>query len=47
MSFIPIALMYGYSEFTVSDYIVRNILPALIGNFIGGGILMGCTCVYL
>jgi formate/nitrite transporter len=46
MAFIPISMYYG-APFSVRDYIVRSLIPATIGNIIGGSFLVGAFCAYL
>lgn len=47
MVFIPTAMMYGPVSFTAEDYVVRSIIPSLIGNLVGGGFLVGGFLAYL
>ena len=47
MAFIPIALMYGGTTFSTAQYIGRSMVPAALGNIIGGGILLGGFLVYM
>ena len=47
MAFIPIALMYNGTQFGTGQYIWRSLIPSAIGNFIGGGVLLGGFLVYL
>ncbi len=46
MFFIPAAIYTG-AEITWGEFIVRNLLPATLGNFIGGAALVGCLYTYL
>ena len=47
MSFIPIALMYSGTDFSTPQYISRSMIPAALGNLIGGAFLLGGFLVYL
>ena len=47
MAFIPIALFYGGTNFSTAQYITRSMLPAALGNIIGGGILLGGFLAYM
>lgn len=47
MAFIPIAMMYGGTNFNTAQYIGRSMVPSAIGNLIGGGIMLGGFLVYL
>lgn len=40
MFFIPMGIMLG-ADVTVSDFITKNLIPATIGNAIGGGFFVG------
>jgi formate/nitrite transporter len=46
MFFIPAAI-YSGSNITWSDFIVNNLGPATLGNFVGGMLLVGCAYWYL
>ena len=46
MASIPIAMMYG-APITVSQYIVRSLIPVTLGNIIGGTFLVGGFLTYL
>jgi formate/nitrite transporter FocA (FNT family) len=37
---VPIGMMYG-AHVNVGDFIVKNLLPAIAGNIVGGGFLIG------
>ncbi len=37
---VPLGLMYG-AKTTSADFIVYNLLPAIAGNILGGGFLIG------
>jgi formate/nitrite transporter FocA (FNT family) len=38
--YVDIGLMVG-AETAFSDFVWRNLVPVVIGNFIGGGVFMG------
>lgn len=46
MFFIPAAI-YSGAALTWSDFIIQNLLPATLGNLIGGMVLVGATYWYL
>jgi len=46
MVYIPVGMFYG-APFSISRYIIHSIIPTFIGNWIGGGALVGFTLVYL
>eukprot|EP01137_Pigoraptor_chileana_P030853 Opistho-2@17887 len=46
MFVIPNGMLYG-ANVTAGEFIVKNLIPATIGNLIGGGFLCGVTLVYL
>lgn len=46
MFFIPAAI-YSGAAITWSDFILQNLIPATLGNLIGGGIFVGCVYWYL
>jgi len=46
MFFIP-ASIYSGADILWSDFILQNLIPATIGNLIGGAILVGCVYWYL
>lgn len=46
MFFIPAAI-YSGADILWSDFILQNLIPATIGNFIGGALLVGCIYWYL
>lgn len=46
MFFIPAAI-YSGADIAWSDFIIQNLVPATIGNFIGGALLVGCVYWYL
>lgn len=40
MFFIPTAMFYG-SPVTWSEFIINNLIPATLGNIVGGGVMVG------
>lgn len=46
MFFIPAAI-YSGADITWSNFIIHNLIPATIGNLIGGIVLVGCIYGYL
>lgn len=46
MFFIPAAI-YSGADILWSDFIVNNLIPATIGNIIGGAIFVGCAYWYV
>lgn len=46
MFFIPAAI-YSGAAILWSDFIIQNLIPATIGNFLGGAVLVGCVYWYL
>jgi hypothetical protein len=46
MGLIPIGMMYG-ADITPRHYFVDSMIPSCIGNWIGGGWLLGFPLVYL
>jgi formate/nitrite transporter FocA (FNT family) len=47
MFFVPMGIWQGAPGITVGLYIWKGIIPALIGNIIGGGIFVGSLYWYL
>lgn len=47
MFFIPIAIWEGDPHITVGYYIWKSMIPALIGNIIGGGFFVGVVYWYM
>nr|POF16355.1 putative formate transporter [Quercus suber] len=47
MFFIPMAIFLGDPDISVSFYIWKSLIPALIGNIIGGGLFVGVMFWYL
>jgi formate/nitrite transporter FocA (FNT family) len=37
---IPVGMMYG-ADITISHLLFKALLPATLGNIVGGGLLMG------
>lgn len=46
MFFIPLAMMQG-AEISVGTMFTANLLPATLGNIVGGALLVGAVMVYL
>lgn len=46
MFYLPLALMEG-ADLTVDSCLTNNIIPATIGNIIGGALFVGCLHTYL
>ncbi|MDE6575526.1 MAG: formate/nitrite transporter family protein [Muribaculaceae bacterium] len=46
MFFIPLAMMQGF-EISVSDLMLVNLLPATVGNILGGALFVGASQYYL
>ena len=46
MFFIPAAI-YSGADILWSDFILQNLVPATLGNLIGGGLFVGCVYWYL
>lgn len=42
MFFIPCGMMEG-ADVTITDFTVRNLVPATLGNIAGGALLVGCV----
>ncbi|CBY00693.1 hypothetical protein IAQ61_011601 [Plenodomus lingam] len=47
MFLIPNAIFQGSPDITVGLYIWKGIIPALLGNIVGGGVFVGCLYYYL
>lgn len=52
MYFVPTGLMYSNSnptlgDYTFGDFIGKNLIPATIGNMIGGGVFVACVYFYV
>ena len=46
MFFIPAAI-YSGADITWCNFILQNLIPATLGNLIGGSLLVGCVYWYL
>ncbi len=46
MFFIPAAI-YSGADIAWTDFVVHNLIPATLGNFVGGAGLVGCVYGYL
>lgn len=46
MFFIPLGMMEG-APVTVGQFVTANLIPATIGNIIGGALFVGCVHAYL
>ncbi|MFI3305362.1 MAG: formate/nitrite transporter family protein [Rikenellaceae bacterium] len=46
MLFLPVAMMEGF-ELSIADLFIKNLIPATIGNILGGSILVGGFYWYL
>lgn len=46
MFFIPLGMMEG-AEVTVGAFLCYNLVPATVGNIIGGSLLVGCVNAYV
>lgn len=47
MFFVPTGIFVGTPGLTVGLYIWKGIIPALLGNIVGGGLFVGCFMWYL
>ncbi|THY23811.1 Formate/nitrite transporter [Aureobasidium pullulans] len=47
MFYIPMAIFLGAEEITVGLYIWKSMIPALLGNIVGGGLFVGVVYWYL
>ncbi|KAL8713428.1 MAG: hypothetical protein Q9220_002627 [cf. Caloplaca sp. 1 TL-2023] len=47
MYFIPIAIWNSHPQITVSFYIWKSLIPAALGNIVGGGLFVGVAYWYL
>lgn len=47
MFFIPAAIWQGAPGLSVGYYIWKSMIPALIGNIVGGGLFVGVMYWYL
>ncbi|ORX97426.1 Formate/nitrite family transporter [Basidiobolus meristosporus CBS 931.73] len=46
MFYIPVGMMYG-AKVSVGQFIVKNLIPVILGNAVGGAILVGLTSYVL
>ena len=46
MFFIPLAMMQG-ADITVGQLFVSNLIPATLGNIVGGALFVGAVHAYL
>lgn len=46
MFFIPAAI-YSGADISWTGFVVQNLIPATLGNLIGGAVFVGCTYAYL
>ena len=46
MFFIPIGMLEG-ADVTLHQFFIANLLPATIGNIIGGALLVGTAYTYV
>lgn len=46
MFFIPLGMMCG-ADVSVVDFLINNLIPATLGNIIGGALFVGCVYWYL
>lgn len=46
MFFIPVAMFYG-ADITWGDFIVNNLIPATLGNIVGGAVFVGTAYWYI
>ncbi|ORX90958.1 fdhC protein [Basidiobolus meristosporus CBS 931.73] len=42
MFYIPVGMLYG-AHVTVADFIVKNLIPVVLGNIVGGAVVVGLT----
>jgi formate/nitrite transporter len=47
MFYIPIAIFLGAPQISVGLYIWKSMIPALLGNIVGGGLFVGVVYWYL
>ena len=47
MYFIPVAIFYGHPDIGVGLYIWKSMIPAALGNIVGGGLFVGGIYWYL
>ena len=46
MFFIPAGMMAG-ADITIGQFITANLIPATLGNIVGGAVFVGCIHTYL
>lgn len=46
MFFIPSAIYTG-ADIQWTDFLIKNLIPATLGNFVGGALMVGCAYWYL
>lgn len=46
MFYIPLAMMQG-ADLGVADSVIRNFIPATLGNIVGGALFVGCVHAWL
>lgn len=46
MFFIPLGMMEG-ADVTVAQFLTANLIPATLGNIVGGALLVGCVNAYV
>lgn len=46
MFFIPTAMFYG-ADISISQFIINNLIPATLGNIVGGGVMVGMLYWYV
>lgn len=47
MFYVPIGIFLGSPQITVGLYIWKSMIPALLGNIVGGGLFVGVVYWYL
>jgi len=47
MFYIPVGIFLGAPQITVGLYIWKSMIPALLGNIVGGGLFVGVVYWYL
>ncbi len=46
MFFVPAAI-YSGADITWADFLIKNLVPATLGNLVGGAVFVGCVYWYL
>ena len=41
MFFIPLGMLYG-ADVGCADFLLENLVPATLGNIVGGALMVGC-----